>query len=238
MIKFILKLIINLLLFSSYILSAQNNDEDSVYILEYNQELNEIKKDKKLYFFSEIHIDNLSFIFKESSLVDEKEKSASLYFSLYKYLYDSCGVRTFVFEAPISYEYFFSNFLYSGDTSWLKLINGYSTVKSQIYSLRELYLENKPLKIYCVDREYNHTILSLIDVMFYMVLYEPKKANPKLGISIDNDDNFNYFDSLLQDTRTFSPEFRKTAEFIANLKYLPKKKNSKMEEEYEHAEAN
>ena len=78
MIKFILKLIINLLLFSSYILSAQNNDEDSVYILEYNQELNEIKKDKKLYFFSEIHIDNLSFIFKESSLVDEKEKSAAV----------------------------------------------------------------------------------------------------------------------------------------------------------------
>ncbi len=207
---------------------AQNNNVDSVYILDYNKELIKLKKGEKLYFFSEIHVDNLSYMFTENSLNDVKDKSELLYFSLYKHLYDSCMVRSFIFEAPISYEYFFSNFVKTGDTSWLAIIDGYATVKSQIYALRKLYLENKYITIYCVDREYKHTIQTFIDAMFYLVLYEPYKVAPMIGISIDTDENFYYFDSLFQDTRIIPPLYHQTVELIANLKYMPKKKNAKL----------
>lgn len=216
------------LLFYNFSLQAQGVLVENESLLELtNHEPQQIETTKLLYFFAEIHVDNLSSFYNEKTVEPAKIISKRLYDSLYYYLYTNCNVKSFFFEAPGSYQYFFHQYIVTGDSMWLSIIDSYELVKYQLKILRNIYLIDSTLNIHCIDRESDSNIDQLVNTLFYLFFYEPYKPDEKNGIAANNSESFRYFDSSYRSSAIYKHPSYNILKFVRDLKYLPKKKDAK-----------
>jgi len=145
-----------------------------------------IPSGKKFYMIGETHIDRAPPIYKEGPWMDTIRVAAAQAEDKFRNtIVNTCRVKTFLLESPLSFEYFYNKYLETGDEGWIEYVAYYPYERSKLRSIYSLKKVDSKINIQCVDVDSKDYAKVAAKALFYLTFYE---TNPLLFV----DDSVRY----------------------------------------------
>jgi len=132
-----------------------------------------IPTNRKVYMIGETHLDGGRSYVKSKEELTVVRNALISENEIRGHLVDKCDVTHFVFEAPVSNEYFYNKFLQTGDSSWIRVFLNAEYQIGVIRNVVELAKTKEKITISCIDADRSIYAPMVIDVLFWLTFFEP-----------------------------------------------------------------